>query len=152
MHPILKTLHMLGLAAFVGTVLLHLLIIAVADPADPAAYAALMEIKDTATKALIVPGMAILGLSGMASARRLPRPWPLWLKLKLALVAVTAANGLGILLPAGAAIAGAAAAGPVPPDLLAREAIAGAVNVVLILVILGLSVARPRSRRGEALS
>lgn len=152
MRTLFRTLHMIGLAAFVGTVLTHVLISAVADPADPARFHALMVLKDTGTRFVLIPGIALMGLSGLVMARRLARPWPVWLKVKLGVVSLAAANGVLILLPAGARIAAAAADGIVAHQALAREAVAGPVNVALILVILLLSVARPTRRGREALS
>lgn len=150
MRSIPRLVHMLGLAAFAGTVFVHILIVSVADPAEPQAYAGLMAFKDTTTKVLLIPGVALLGLSGMAMLRRLPRPLPLWLKVKLALVPVIAVNGLFVLLPVGMEIAKAAAAGPVPPHLLLREAIAGTLNLVLILAVVALSALRPAFGRGAS--
>jgi hypothetical protein len=145
MRVLLKTAHLLALSAFVGTVFLHVLVSATATPSDAEAYAALMALKDTTTRVLILPGVVVLGMSGMTLARRLPRPWPLWLRAKLALVPLLAVNGLFILLPVGAEIASAAQAGPVPDALLVREEIAGMVNVVLILAVLVLSVRRTQA-------
>lgn len=152
MRIILKIAHMLALSAFVGTVILHILVSATAMPEAADTYPTLMALKDTTTRFVILPGVVLLGMSGMTLARRLPRPWPLWLRAKLALVPLLALNGLFILLPVGAEIAAAAQAGPVPPALLVREEIAGMVNVVLILAVIALSVARPtrlRLRRAQ---
>ncbi len=145
MRSALLTLHLLALAAVVGSAFLHVLMAAVADPAAPD-FAALMALKDTTTWSLILPGMVLLGMSGGLLARRLPRPWPLWLKAKLALVPVIAANGLLVLLPLGGEIAAAAAAGASTEALIAREDIFGTLNLVLLLAVVGLSVVRPRRR------
>ncbi|MCA1939832.1 MAG: hypothetical protein LDL26_02425, partial [Caenispirillum bisanense] len=110
MRSALLTVHLLALAAALGAALLHVLMAAVADPAADG-FAALMALKDITTWSLILPGMAVLGVSGGLLARRLPRPWPLWLKVKLALAPLIAANGLFVLLPLGGDIAAAAAAG-----------------------------------------
>ncbi|WP_404380906.1 hypothetical protein [Caenispirillum salinarum] len=152
MRTLARTAHMIGLAAFVGTVLSHVLVSAVADPNEPSGYHALMVLKDTGTRFVLIPGLVLMGLSGVFMAWRLPRPCPVWLKVKLVLVAAAAANGLLVLMPAGAHIADAASAGAFAPDALAREAVAGPVNVALILAILVLSIARPSRRRTEALS
>ncbi|EKV32551.1 hypothetical protein C882_2630 [Caenispirillum salinarum AK4] len=152
MRTLARTVHMIGLAAFVGTVLSHVLVSVVADPSDPVRYHALMVLKDTGTQFVLIPGLVLMGLSGIVMVRRMPRPWPAWLTVKLGLVAAAAANGLLVLLPAGARIAEAASAGAQAPDALAREAIAGPVNVALILAIVVLSIARPSRRRTEALS
>lgn len=150
MRPTLKVLHLVGFAAFVGTVFVHVLASILADPTDAGAYAALMALKDTSTRALILPGVACLGMSGALLARRGRRPWPLWLRIKVGLVPLLAINGVFVLLPVGAAIAEAAALGPVPAALLSREEIAGGVNIALILAVTALSAARPQ--RAERLS
>lgn len=143
MRPVLLGIHLLALAAVVGSVFLHILIGLLAEPAA-GSFPALMALKDTTTRAFILPGMVLLGASGMVLARRLPRPWPLWLKAKLALVPVIALNGLFVLLPLGAEIAAAAAQGLPTEALRVREDIAGTINLVLILAVIALSVARPQ--------
>lgn len=148
MRILIRTIHMIGLAAFVGTVFTHVLISVIADPSDPARYHALMVFKDTGTRVLLIPGIALLGLSGVALARRQPRPRPMWLKIKLVLVAIAATNGLLVLLPAGARVAEAAADGLPATEALAREAIAGPINVMLIVAIILLSIARPWRQQG----
>ncbi len=144
MRPALKVLHLIGFAAFVGTVFVHVLVSVLADPTAAGAYAELMALKDTSTRALILPGVVILGVSGALLARRGRRPWPLWLRIKVGLVPLLAINGVFVLLPVGAAIAEAAALGAVPAALLLREEVAGAINIALILAVIALSAARPQ--------
>lgn len=145
MRSALLTVHLLALAAALGGALLHVLTAAVADPAA-AGFADLMALKDMTTWSLILPGMAVLGVSGGLLARRLPRPWPLWLRVKLSLVPLIAANGLFVLLPLGGDIAAAAAAGEPTEVLIAREDIFGTLNLLLLVAVVGLSAVRPHRR------
>ncbi len=149
MIRIFRGLHLLGLAAFLGAVLSHVVIAAVV-PSLPAAdrVGALMA-KHLLSEGLLLPGLGLMLLSGMGLWATRGRQWPWWLKVKLGLVALMTLNGLVVLIPTGAAIAAAAAQGPVPDALAQRESLAGALNLVMIATVLVLSVGRFGPRRRE---
>ena len=147
----LKLLHLLGLALFLGSIPGHVLLGRLAAGAtSPGEAALLLGTKHISTLVLTLPGLALAVASGalLLAARRelLGRRW---MQVKLGLVALVAANGLAMLTPTGAALARlaeGAAGGVLPPEaaaLAAREGLFGAANLVMVLAILALAVARP---------
>ncbi len=159
MTKLLKTVHLVGLAVFLGSIPGHIVLARLAmAQADVAAAVALLEAKHTATLALTLPGLALsvaTGLAMLAANRGLLRT--AWLRAKLALVALVALNGALVLTPIGAAMVeraretrSADALRTALAPLAARESAFGAVNLAMVLAAVALAVARPRLRRGAA--
>lgn len=155
MYRILKILHLLGLTLFLGSVLGHIVAgIGAGDPGSASFLFAREEIA-LATRALTLPGLLLAILSGIAMARlgRLSPVRQRWLAAKALLTAVVAVNALLFVVPSGdRALAGARAllhgeAGATAAGVLSAvgvESVAGAVNILLVLAIVALGVAKPR--------
>lgn len=162
-RKLVKALHLVGLALFLGSIPAHILLgrMAAAE-GDLAHMALLLHAKHVSVLALTLPGLALIvatGLGLVATERGLVQAR--WLWAKLALAALVMLNGALILTPTGAEIAAlaaeAAATGVVPPTLAAlqaRESLFGAINLTMIFGIIGLAVLRPgwRGRQNVSLA
>lgn len=159
MNTFLKGFHLVALAIFLGSIPGHILLGAMGDPArDLEGFAVLMQAKQMNVQWLTVPGLVITLLSGLTlMVRRGIKPSRnRWLTAKLALVVLVALNGALILGPLSREMATmaqhAVQAGALPSafaTLEGREAIFGAVNLAMILTIIGLVVAKPALRRAN---
>lgn len=150
MTRFLKVVHILGLAVFVGSILGHIALAQMAAPGE-AAYGWAQTAKHDSTLRLTLPGMAVAGLSGLLLTIRRRAILRRWLQVKVGLFALVALNGALILSPLGAELAAQAGQGAPAETLLAlsgREALFGAVNLSLIVLIVVLAVARPRLGQG----
>jgi hypothetical protein len=152
MKTALKVVHYAALSAFLGSIFTHILLGAAFGGGDLAKVALVLQIKETITSLLIFSGLAIAVLSGaglIAFAAWRPRIKP-WLGVKLVLVGAVIANASLELGPIGAErarlAASAAAGGPALGEtfrtLGAHESIFGAVNLLLVLLIIAISVRR----------
>jgi hypothetical protein len=162
-RKLVKALHLVGLALFLGSIPAHILLgrLATAE-GDLAHTALLLHAKHVSVLALTLPGLALIVVTGLGlvvSARSLMQARWLWAKLALAILVML--NGALILTPTGAAIAAlateAAATGIVPPTLAAlqaRESLFGAINLTMTFGIIALAVLRPgwRGRRNMSLA
>lgn len=148
MRSPLLIIHLIGLAAFLGSVFGHIVLGRLADPAaDAAAYALLQDAKHATTMLITGPGLVITGITGLVLLlTRRSLFASTWLKIKLALVAAIGGNAMLVLIPLGVEIAEKAAAGA-PPDALTalagRESLFGAANLLMVLTVITLSVVRP---------
>lgn len=156
----LKILHLLGLALLLGSIFGHIVAAAPHDYASgsPALLFARQTIVE-ATRALTLPGLALAIASGIAMALRGGRALAgrRWLAVHAGLAVCVLASAMALIVPAGGTmlrLAAAAATGtPLGPDYAAAariERMAGAVNVVLILLIVAIGVAKPALRRRPA--
>lgn len=155
MNKVLKIFHLIGLAVFLGSIPGHILLGRMVEAiTDPGQVAQLLQAKHLATAALTIPGLAVAVVSGAALlARRRELLRSGWMRAKLGLVAVVVVNSLFFLLPLASEIAATgndALSGAVVASRLAaldsREDILGAVNLLMILAIIAVSVTRPRRR------
>lgn len=155
MNKALKTLHLIGLAVFLGSIPGHILLGRMVEGiADPGQVAQLLQAKYLATAALTIPGLVVAVVSGavlLARRRELLRSG--WMRTKLGLVALVVVNSLVFLLPLASEIAttgNEALGGAVVASRLAaldrQEDILGAANLLMILAIVAVSVTRPRRR------
>ncbi|MCB2101990.1 MAG: hypothetical protein KDE22_14025 [Rhodobacterales bacterium] len=159
MTRLLKGLQLIALCVFVGSIPAHIVIGALAEgAADAEAFALHHQVKHVLTQGLTGAGLAATGISGvlLLLARRdlLRRRW---MQVKLAAMALIAANGGLVLMPLAGRMADlaarAAADGALDPafaGLAHQESLAGAANLGLILLALGLAVAKPRLGQGRA--
>lgn len=166
MYRFLKTAHLLGLAMFLGSVLGH--IVAGIEAGQPGAASFLFARQDVslATRVLTMPGLLLTIASGfgmMTAARLSPRRQP-WLGLHAGLGLLVLILAVCFLVPTGRTILRGAASLLETPDhavvaqvLIMKqiESVAGAVNLVLTLLIISLGVWKPRRlpvpwRRTEA--
>lgn len=161
MTRFLKLLHLVGVAAFLGSIFGHILLgLALPWSHDPAAVQFARDGVRDATMAVTLPGLALTVLTGLLLARARPvgqggglRGSP-WLMLHASLGALIVANALLVVVPAGAELAAAVSSlGTDRFDAVAhlnakiREDVAGAVNVLLTLVTMAVAIAKPRLRR-----
>ncbi|WP_437318283.1 DUF2269 family protein [Sorangium sp. So ce385] len=149
MRSTLKLVHFIGLSAFLGSIAVYIVVSSVCLPGDLAALATGRALIRTGTLFITVPGLWALLVSGAALAARLPAA-PRWLKLKLGLVALIALNTHLAIVPAtgraldlAQASVRAQALDPAYRAAYLTESGCGAVNVLLFLAVIALSVFRP---------
>ena len=153
MYRFLKSLHLLGLTLFLGSIFGHIVAGTVGGAAGGAGFLAARAQIDAATHALTLPGLSVAILSGIGLAFRSPARRA-WMGVHAALAATIAILAAVVIMPAGrAALAGAAALAQGQGDIervraaLMTEHVAGAINIVLTLVVLALGVYQPALRR-----
>lgn len=160
MRVFLKLVHYLAVSAYVGSIFGHILLGEAFSVVDIAAYRTILQAKAALTDALILGGIALsmpsgVGLIIAGGGKQALRPW---LLVKLAAVALITANTLLFLRPIGLErieLASDVIAGTQTLDALMaagmQENMFGAANLVLVLVVIVLSVARrvpfPRASR-----
>lgn len=151
MLKLTKSFHVLGVVLFFGSILGH----AVAGLAEtvndsPETRLLARQVINVATLYLTIPGMGLLLLSGIGLVVRRQRPLRN-LAPHLILVSLTLLNAVFILLPAGQMIlqatSGLADSGADLAALDRREAIFGAINILLCLVAVFVGVIKPGSAR-----
>lgn len=156
MRKTTRMIHLLALCLFVGSIPAHIFVGRLAGPAQGTeAFAVYLTAKQSLTTGLTFTGLVLTLITGAllaASSKGVFRQR--WLRLKLILTPLIVINGALILSPLGERMkdmAVAAAAGPLPAEFHAavtREAVAGAINLLLILAIVALSVFRPKLGAG----
>ncbi len=153
MNKLLKISHLIGLAVFLGSIPGHILLGGIGNSeADLPGFAVLITAKQLNVQYLTVPGLILTLLSGAALAiRRDINPMRArWLVAKLILVVLITLNGMLILGPLSQEMAVAARnavqLGALPVEFAAleqKEAIFGAVNLVMVFLVISLAVAKP---------
>ncbi|MEA3292770.1 MAG: DUF2269 family protein [Pseudomonadota bacterium] len=161
MNKFLKAGHLIGLAAFVGSIFGHILLGNLGDrEAGLAGFAVLMQAKYMNVLLLTTSGLVLLLLTGIPlMLRRGMSPAKVrWMGVKLALVALIALNGILVLTPLGQEMAAmarnAVSAGGLPAaffELQSKEDTFGAANLAMILAVISLAVARPALRRKNSI-
>jgi len=159
MPNLIKTIHLIAVCVFVGSIPGHIVLGALGDPAENlVAFADYHAAKHALTLGLTVSGLmlAILSGIGLAALHRdhLTRRW---LQFKIVLVGLITLNAALVLVPVSGAMAAlardAVAHGTLAPafnDLAAREAMAGAANLAMIVAVFVLAVFRPGRQRTES--
>ncbi len=157
MNKFLKIIHLLGLAAFVGSIFGHILLGNLSDPeADLAGFAVLVQAKYMNVLLLTMSGLILMLLTGIALMwRRGMTPKKLrWMGVKLVLVTLIALNGTFVLTPLSRDMAtlaqDAVTTGHLPTafyDLQTKEDVFGIANLAMILGVISLAVAKPALRR-----
>lgn len=160
MNKTLKTLHLVGVAAYLGSVFAHIVTGMVEPWADAAATVqTARDAVAAATWLVTVPGLALAIVTGalMIASRRIALRTTPWLAAHALVGIAIAANAAALVIPAGAVMAEQAALidtaafdAVVYLDALKTEAIAGGVNVVLGIAAVALGVAKPAFRRYRA--
>lgn len=160
MFKLLKLLHLVGVAAFLGSVFGHIVSGLTVPWSDDAlavltARGGILDI----TRAVTLPGLGVAvatGLGMMASKRIDPRRAP-WLAVHAGLGLLIVANALLLVVPAGRVMAEQAAKlggmefdAVVYLDALKVEAIAGGVNLLMAVSAMALAIAKPAWRRYRA--
>jgi hypothetical protein len=158
MYRIFKTIHLLGLTLFLGSVFGHIVAgQAVGAQGGPYLVAARAEIV-AATRFLTMPGLGLAIASGVAMlfwARLSPLKTP-WLAAHIFLAAVVVFGAVAVVVPAGREALALVLAGDFGAGFdaaLLREHGFGAVNVVLTLILVILGVFKPKwTRKAQAQS
>ncbi len=152
---VLKVFHIVALCVFVGSIPAHIVLGGLAQSSQGAeSFAALHQAKYALTVGLTGAGIAVTVVSGillMLSRRALLRTR--WLRLKLFLMAIIVFNGAAILTPLAEQMKDMALLA-IDTGVLSsnfhnlenRESFAGAINLLLILTVLVLSVVKPPLR------
>jgi len=158
-HKLPRLCHLLAVCLFVGSIPTHIILGEVAQTvSDPYRFAIYHKAKLILTIGLTASALAtavMSGLWGMWRHRDYLRAG--WFRLKLIIVSLIAVNGGIILTPTARRMADMAltahatgqALDPAFQGLLIQEAIAGGLNLVLIVVV-SLAVYRPTLRRKVA--
>jgi hypothetical protein len=147
----LKFVHELGTVGFMGSFAAYLVLVAVADQKSPAEYAALRAGIAAIAKYILMPSLAMVLITGLASiAVHRPFMEQRWVWVK-ALLGITVFEGtLGAVGAAqrGADLAAKVAAGEagmeVMADVLRAERMGAYILLTLALVNVVLAVWRPR--------
>lgn len=154
MSIFVRALHIIGVVLFFGSILGH----AIADLAEGVhgntqAYLVARQIVDVATWYLTLPGLVLLTLTGIGLVVMRQRPLR-HLRLHLFIATLILANAIFILLPTGQVILGVAnnlAAGTGNSGKLSilqgREAMFGAINILLCLAATFIGVIKPGSEK-----
>ena len=154
MIGVLKAMHLLGVVLFFGSILGHVALGFLPEAgSDPQKALFVRQAIEMATEALTLPGLALLLLTGAAMGLR-GRLRVLrfrWMTLHAAIGLLILTNAVLVLAPLGrelVVVASYGAGGAWPPEtftaLEGREAVFGAVNVVLCFVALFIAVLKPR--------
>lgn len=159
MNKFLKVCHLLGLAAFVGSIFGHILLGHLGNPeTDLIGFAVLMQAKYMNVLILTTSGLAILLISGipLMLRRGISPKQHRWMGVKLVLVTLIVLNGAAVLTPLSAdmmTIAQSAVNAGVLPghfsELKQNEDIFGAANLAMILIVMSLAVIKPSLRSGS---
>ena len=157
MNKSLKILHFDGLALFDGSIPGHILLGEIAVPeTGMEAFAALIRSKYLSVAALTLPGLGLMVATGIPlMIRRKMTPNRLrWMTIKLVLVSLISINGVFLLLPTAWEMSNVAAnamgSGSLDEsfwNLKSRESIFGAINLILILIVIGVTVSKPVFKR-----
>lgn len=154
MRKLLKLVHLLGLSAFLGSILAFIVASRVAQGMPPQGLATLRSFIDAGTLALTLPGMWIVAITGLAGAvlqGRLFRDG--WLIVKQALMLLIIINAHFVVVPAVFEVSRlameGASSGVLPAGYASaylRESLAGGANIVLALAAGAVGVWKPRRR------
>jgi len=148
----LKVIHLLGLAIFVGSIFGHILLGHLGDPVtDIRGFSTLMQAKYMNVIVLTTLGLLLLVISGvmLVLGRAISPLKQRWMMVKILLVCLIAFNGIFILTPLSSSMAEIAqsmvSSGKFSESFMAlkqREDLFGALNMLMILVVISLSVSR----------
>lgn len=160
MRKVLKALHLIGLAAFFGSILSHVSTSFIPGAmTDPETTLVVRQAIGVATTYLTLPALALLVVTGalLAVVGKWPLPRTRWLVLHAIFGLLIVLNAAFVLYPGGQALSLAAAdvaAGTRPMDQLlalkGRESAFGAANVLLSLAAVFVAVIKPGLGRTKA--
>ena len=155
MYRFLKTAHLLGLAMFLGSILSHVVVGFGAGQPGAASFLFARQEVSLATQLLTMPGLLLTIASGfgMAAVGRLSPLRQPWLGIHAGMGLLVLVLAVCFLVPTGRTMLRDAAAlvEQSDPAVVAQvlilkqiESVAGAVNLVLTLLIVSLAVWKPR--------
>ncbi len=161
-YKLFKIFHIIAICVFVGSIPSHIILGVLAqDMPLGEGFVAIYKAKAVLTYGLTAAGLALSVISGVLIflQRRGTIKTP-WLRLKLLLVAGIVFNAVNNLIPLAKKMSvlatDAMTTGALPPEFIAAksaEAVAGPINLALILCVIFLSVAKPSlwlKMRGKA--
>lgn len=152
MLKLAKTIHIIGVAMFLGSIFAHIAAgMAPEVTTNPAAMLFARQTIATATLYVTLPGLAIAVVSGlfMTHYGKFGLFRERWLTLHQLAALVMVANALVMLVPIGRAAVEAAAAvaagntAEALAALMAKEHVFGAINIVLAVAAVLLAVGKP---------
>lgn len=158
MRRLLKLLHLLGLSAFLGSILAFIVASQIAQGMPLQSLATLRAFVDAGTLALTLPGMWLVAVTGLAGAMMRGSLFSEgWLLIKQGLMLLIILNAHFIVVPAvfevsRLAVEGASS-GALPAGYASaylRESLAGGANIALALGAAALGVWKPRRRQAAA--
>ena len=158
MNKAIKAFHVVGVVLFLGSILGHAIVgLAESVHDNPQNQLVGRQIIDVATWYLTVPGLVLLAVTGIAmiALRGLSILKVRWTLVHVILATLILFNAAFLLLPVGQSILeivnSLAAGKDVPTDALSalegREALFGAVNIILGFIAVFIGVIRPRLGR-----
>lgn len=152
-----KFVHLLAVAIFIGSIPTHIVLGELAaHRVEISDIVALHDAKVDITHWLTTSGIIVALLSGASllnQRRQLLKQN--WMKVKMALVAIIVLNGIMALTPFAETLLSLAQTAQTNASVLGDEyaktqqyeAIAGAINIAMILAVTALAVFRPRKKR-----
>lgn len=154
MYKFLKALHIIGVVLFFGSILGHAIAGVVSSgTTDSQVLNVVRQVVQAETIYLTIPGLVLFSITGgtMIFVGKLPIKKLKWLALHLALGILVILNALIILGPLGqemlvATQALAAGTGSIEliHELEIKEAIFGAINIILCVLLVLIAVIKPK--------
>ena len=157
MFKVLKVLHVVGMAMFLGSILAHIAAGKVPHAVDDPAMLFARQAIVLATRYVTLPGLTLGVGSGILMLLRSPSLIKRrWVALHVAGAAALVGVTMLVMVPIGKELLDAATAlvaGTLSLDvfagLLRREHAFGAFNIVLLFVVIVLGVVKPRLKQAE---
>lgn len=154
MYKFLKALHIIGVVLFFGSILGHAIAGVVSSgTTDSQVLNIVRQVVQAETNYLTIPGLVLFSVTGgaMIFVGKLPIKKLKWLALHLALGILVILNAIFILAPLGQemlAMAQSIASGTGSiehiHELEAKEAIFGAINIFLCVLLVLIAVIKPK--------
>lgn len=152
-YKLMLLFHIIGTIMYVGGILSHIVIPKVLDQSDLEALVHTSIYKERSAFILIVPGIGIKTLSGLALLTKYKKK-PLWLKVKLGLAAFLLVNAVVFLAPMMPELTQLAreslARGELTQEYIAKEHVeklVGMSNALPLLIVLILGVMKPTRKQ-----
>ncbi len=145
MYRVAKTLHLIGVALFLGSIFAHIVASQLGGTPGTARFAFAREEISAATRILTIPGLmlAILSGLGMATLSRLS-PWRQpWIAAHAALAFVVLLVAATLVVPAGNALRAGGGIDEIGAALTVEHA-AGGLNIFLTLAVMAIGVFKPK--------
>ncbi len=159
MRSAIKTIHLLALTLFIGSIFGHILLAGLVSPNnDLVSFITLIKAKYANVQFLTTPGIITVLISGillLATRQQKPKI-ERWIAIKLGLIVLIVINGVFILTPISHGMVtllnGVILVEQIPAEfyeLKEKEDIFGAINLGLIVAVMILSVVKPKLSKAE---
>ncbi|MDO4643744.1 MAG: DUF2269 family protein [Cardiobacteriaceae bacterium] len=148
-YRLCKIAHIIGLSLFLGSIFSHIVASIGGGPPGNPSFIAAREHISAATRFLTMPGLMLCLMTGisMCFLKGTSSLRQRWLLLHAILAVIVVILSVTVIVPAGEQTRALAHASAKPAEILAAkrvEDIAGAINILLTLTMISLSVFRPR--------